>query len=174
MALASAAVIVIGLLGSGFLTSPTPAVPVPPIAGDVGISVAPVSVSPAKVSKTKGADAGIIADPVKALRNNFPDNPLNHLHGPGLHHVTVSAHAAGPMAVVGYLVPTGLGAAYGAVKNRTTWSLTQQALGRGYLAAIFVQTGKSGVPITCQIVVDGKVTNTETTSGQYGRAICLG
>jgi hypothetical protein len=174
MALACAAVILIGLIGSGFLTSPTPSVSVPPIAGDAGVSVAPVSVSPAKVAKARGAKAGLTADPVKALRSKFPDNPLNHLRGPGLHHVTVSAHAAGPMAVVGYLVPTGLGATYGAVKNRSTWSLTEQALGRGYLAAIFVQSGKSGVAITCQVVVDGKVTNTETTSGSYGRAICLG
>jgi hypothetical protein len=173
MALASAAVIVIGLLGAGFLSSPAPALKTPPLAGDAGASTAPTSVSPSATPKTKGKNS-LNGDPVRTLRNRFPDNPLNHLRGPGLHHVTVSAHAAGRMTVVGYLVPTGLGATYGSVKDRSSWTLTQQAIGPGYLAAIFVQTGKTGVPITCQIVIDGKVTSTETTSGAYGRALCLG
>jgi hypothetical protein len=30
------------------------------------------------------------------------------------------------------------------------------------------------VPVTCTISVDGKATNSETTSGSYGRAVCLG
>jgi hypothetical protein len=72
-------------------------------------------------------------------------------------------------------VPTGLGSAYDTVKPRGRhWSMTEKALGKGYLAALFIQSGKAGVPVTCTVVVDGRVTNTETTSGSYGRSVCLG
>lgn len=179
VALACAAVVLVGLLGQGFLSSPgpSPSVSAPAAAGGAGLSTAPASpaASPSRKAKPTATATGLTSDPLKTLRAQFPDNPLNHLRGPGLHDVVISATSAADIAVVGYLVPTGLGAPYGTAKPHShTWSNAQQAIGRGYLAAVFVQTGRSGTPITCRIVVDGKVTNTETTSGAYGRAVCLG
>jgi hypothetical protein len=177
VALACAAVILIGLLASGFLSasSKSPSV-APPEAGASGpTTTAPASPSPSKASsKRTSAPSGLVTDPVAALREQFPDNPLNHLRGPGLHHVVLNVSSGRPIAVLGYLVPTGLGAPYGTVKHQTHWTNQQQAIGPGYLAAIFVQTDSSGTPITCSVTVDGKRTNTETTSGAYGRAVCLG
>jgi hypothetical protein len=178
VALACLVVIVVGLFASGFLSSPTPAVSVPPVAG------APATTAPSSpatrsatghASKSAVGAIGLTADPLKTLRLAFPDNPLNHLRGPGLHNVTITADSAAPIAVVGYLVPTGLGAPYGTVRPHSGhWSVTQQAVGGGYLAAVFVQTGAAGTPIVCRVNVDGRVTNSETTSGSYGRAVCLG
>lgn len=173
--LACVTVLLVGLLAQGFLSSPAPSVP--SAAGAVDTSTAvPTSPAPSKGKANKqGTGSTLVSDPVGALRSRFPDNPLNHLHGAGLHQVVISASSRGPMTVVGYLVPTGLGSSYGVVKGHPrSWSISEQALGRGYLAAIFLQTGRDGVPITCTVTVDGKVTNTETTSGGYGRAVCLG
>jgi hypothetical protein len=179
IALACAAVILIGLLASGFLSgsskSPSVAPPQAGASGSTDTALASPSPSKAKGSSTRtGAAGGLVTDPVAALRDQFPDNPLNHLHGPGLHHVVLDVRSSRTIPVLGYLVPTGLGAPYGAVKHQTHWTNQQQAIGRGYLAAIFVQTDGSGAPITCTVTVDGKRTNTETTSGAYGRAVCLG
>jgi hypothetical protein len=72
-------------------------------------------------------------------------------------------------------VPTGLGSTYGVVKRHPkSWSVSERALGRGYLAAVFIQTDRSGAPVTCTVSVDGKVTDRETASGAYGRTVCLG
>jgi hypothetical protein len=172
--LACVTVLLVGLLAQGFLSSPAPSVP--PAAGAVDTSTAvPTSPAPSKAAKKHAAGSTLVSDPAAALRSHFPDNPLNHLHGAGLHQVVISATSREPMTVVGYLVPTGLGSSYGVVKGHPrSWSMSEQALGRGYLAAIFLQTGRDGVPITCTVRVDGKVTNSETTSGGYGRAVCLG
>lgn len=175
--LACIAVLLVGLLAQGFLSSPAPSVGVPDAAGGTGALPSTVSTSPSPVKSKPAKDgkSGLVQDPVAALRARFPDNPLNHLDTHALHQVTISASAPGQMAVVGYLVPTGLGSSYGTVDgHRSSWSLSEQALGGGYLAAVFIQTGKSGIPITCRITVDGKVKSTETTSGSYGRALCLG
>jgi hypothetical protein len=176
--LACAAVILVGLLGGGFLSSPAASPSVsPPAAAGTGLNPTPHPSPTASSGKAspKATATGLVTDPVATLRAQFPDNPLNHLRGAGLHDLVLSASSPEPIAVIGYLVPTGLGAPYGSVKTHSThWSNRQQAIGKGYLAAIFVQTGRSGAPITCTISVDGKVTNTETTSGAYGRAVCLG
>jgi len=170
-------VLVIGLLAQGFLSSPAPAVHVPSAAGGAATTPAPHP-SPSKSKPAhghKGSNGQVVTDPVQHLRDVLPDNPLNHLRGGELHEVTVSASSAGPMPVIGYLVPTGMGSAYGSVGgHRSPWSLHEQALGSGYLAAIFIQAGRAGLPVTCTVTVDGKVTSSETTSGGYGRAVCLG
>jgi hypothetical protein len=178
VALACIAVLVIGLLAQGFLGSPAPAVHLPQAAGGGSLSTPPPDPSP---SHSKGAhghkhsNGQVVTDPVQHLRNVLPDNPLNHLQGGKLHEVTITATSAGPMPVIGYLVPTGMGSAYGSVGgHRSPWSLHEQALGSGYLAALFIQAGRDGQPVTCTITVDGKVTSRESTSGGYGRAVCLG
>ena len=172
--LACLVVLMIGLLAQGFLSSPAPAVSMPG-AGDQGAALTP-SASPSSSPAKHGGkgDNHLVTNPVQRLRNAFPDNPLNHLKAGQLHEVTVAASAPGRMAVVGYLVPTGLGSTYGSVNGRSHWSITEQALGGGYLAAIYLQTDKSGTPITCTVTVDGAVTSSQTTSGSYGRALCLG
>ena len=174
--LACAVVLIVGLIAQGFLSSAAPAASVR--AGDGGYST-PAPAPLASKSAGKHHDGtpgnGLVGNPMQQLRNVLPDNPLNHLNTHELHQVTVSASAPGRIAVLGYLIPTGLGSAYGVVHtNSHSWSVSEQALGGGYLAAIFIQTGKDGTPLTCTITVDGKVTSSQTTSGSYGRAVCLG
>jgi hypothetical protein len=177
--LACALALIVGLLASGFLSSPAPAVSPPGAAAggsDLGLTPSPIpSSSPATHHKPGSKQSGLVQNPVNQLRQALPDNPLNHLNRALLHNVRISASAPGHMAVLGYLVPTGLGAAYGAVHtNSHSWSMSEQALGKGYLAAVFIQTGRSGIPITCTVTVDGRVTSRETASSPYGRAVCIG
>lgn len=172
--LACVAVILGGLLIEGFLSSPAPSVAAPVDQSVTSASAQPgASKAPHKKAATKASS--IETDPVGVLRSAFPYNPLNHLRAHGVHDVVVSATSAGPIAVLGYLVPTGLGKSYGGVDNHPRhWSMSERAVGSGYLAAIFLQAGKSGAPVTCTITIDGKVTDRQTTSGSYGRAVCLG
>jgi hypothetical protein len=179
VALACLAVLLVGLLAQGFFSSPAPSVALPQANGDssgAGIGALTPSPSPSKGKPGKNGDGPLVNDPVGQLRNVLPDNPLNHLVTGQLHDVTVAATSSDPtIPVLGYLVPTGLGAAYGSLNgHRSGWSLHQQALGKGYLAAIFIQAGKTGAPVTCTVTVDGRVTSSQTTSGPYGRAVCLG
>lgn len=175
-------VVLIGLLASGFLSSPAPKDNVPAGAGaptTIGSASGPLSsptTSPS-ASPSKKASAPVTSDQavLGTLRNRFPDNPLNHLTGAGIHNVVVQASSASGFPLVGWLVPTGLGDTYGTLRNTNGhWTLSERAVGKGYLAAIFIQAGRAGVPVTCKVTVDGKVTNTETTSGSYGRTVCLG
>jgi hypothetical protein len=176
IALACVAVLLAGLLWQGFLNSPAPDVNPPAAAAPLPTDTLPTpSVSPkASKSTTTGTgttDQGVLA----TLRGRFPDNPLNHLSGAGVHDVVIQVDSAAPVPVLGWLVPTGLSNTYGTRDNGSGhFSLSQQALGKGYLAAIFIQAGKLGLPVTCRVIVDGKVTNQETTSGPYGRTVCLG
>jgi hypothetical protein len=176
--LACALVLLVGLLAAGFFSSPAPSVNMPGSAGGVDLNLTPSplpSSSAATHHKPGSKQNGLVQDPVNALRQALPDNPLNHLNRGLIHNVTISASAPGHMAVLGYLVPTGLGSAYGAVHtNHNSWTMSEQALGRGYLAAVFIQTDRSGIPITCTVTVDGKVTSRETASSPYGRAVCIG
>lgn len=172
--LACLVVLLIGLLAQGFLSSPAPAISADGHAGGgIGALTPSPSPSPSK-GKPGKTGQGMVKSPLRELRNAFPDNPLNHLNTGELHQVVISASAPGQMAVVGYLVPTGLGSSYGEVRGRHSWSISEQALGGGYLAAIFIQTDKAATPITCTITVDGRVKSSQTTSGSYGRALCLG
>ena len=175
--LACVAVLLVGLLAEGFLSSSAPSSDVPQGAGADTNSSVLGSTAPSKSAK-KHVDkpgTGPVGNPLAALRSKFPDNPLNHLRGAGVHQVAVSVSSGGRALVLGYLIPTGLGSSYGQVKGHPrTWSMSEKAIGRGYLAAIFVQAEKDGAPVTCRVVVDGTVTDSETTSGSYGRAICLG
>jgi len=179
--LACITVLLVGLIAQGFLSS-SPSTGAPDAAATGGLSLGPsgsglhpskTAKASASPSKGKGKVGG--NDALQILRSRFPDNPLNHLNRALLHNVRISASAPGHMAVLGYLVPTGLGAAYGAVHtNSHSWSMSEQALGKGYLAAVFIQTGRSGIPITCTVTVDGRVTSRETASSPYGRAVCIG
>jgi hypothetical protein len=112
----------------------------------------------------------------------LPVTTLSGVVGGGLsfapgstHKVTLSATSAVSMVRVGYLAPTSPDSPYGDIKGvGTHWSVTITALGRPAYAIIFIQAGAAGIPITCKITVDGHVSNTATTSGPYGRTVCLG
>src|SRR5262249_28089205 len=136
--LACLVVLLIGLLTQGFLSSSAPAV-APRAAGDgLGSFTTPPASpepSPSKTKANAGGNGQLVTDPVQRLRNVLPDNPLNHLPANELHNVTVSASAGRSIPVLGFLIPTGLGTPYGAIKHHSHWSMSEQALGKGYLAA---------------------------------------
>lgn len=180
VALACLLVLLVGLLSQGFLSSPAPKAAPPAAAGSSAPAGPAASTPPASPSPTvrKSATGTISAGDqavLRTLRDRFPDNPLNQLRGGQIHQVTIEARSAGSFPVLGWLVPTGLGNTYGTQHNANgTWTLSQRAIGKGYLAAVFLQAGRAGVPVTCRVIVDGRVTDSETTSGSYGRTVCLG
>lgn len=176
IALVCLGVLLAGLLWQGFLNSPAPDV-APPAAAQVAPSDTLPTPSPSPSSRrtTKGDAATTDQGVMRTLRSKFPYNPLNHLSGDGIHTVVVEVTSATPTPILGWLVPTGLSDSYGSKRNYVgPFSLSQRALGGGYLAAVFIQAGKLGVPVTCRVIVDGRVTSEETTSGAYGRNVCLG
>ena len=173
IALVCVAVLLAGLLWQGFLNSPAPDVTPPAAAQGPSLSDSAPTPSPSakRGTGTPATDQGVM----RTLRSQFPYNPLNHLRGDGIHTVVVEVTSAAPTPILGWLVPTGLSNSYGSERNYVgTFSLSQRALGGGYLAAVFIQAGKLGIPVTCRVIVDGRVTNEETTSGAYGRNVCLG
>ncbi|MGI8677597.1 MAG: hypothetical protein ACR2LX_02700 [Jatrophihabitans sp.] len=179
-ALAGLVVLLVGLLRQGALTAPASSPTAPPAAGGIGVpSIAtgmpPVSPSSPPARSTRSAINGGDQTVLRTLRSQFPDNPLNHLNGGAFHQVTIEARSASQYSALGWLIPTGLSNTFGSRNNVSrTWTLSQRAIGKGYLAAVFLQAGRDGTPVTCRVIVDGKVTDTKTTSGSYGRTVCVG
>lgn len=181
-ALAAAAIVLAGLLSQNFLSSPAPAATPLKALGQgatptPGADAAAGAAGPGAASTRPSGSKSLVAgnDVLQTLKNTLPDNPLNHLRGAAVHQVVIETNSAEPVPVVGWLIPTGLSNTFGTDKNPSGhFSLSQRALGKGYLAAVFIQAGRTGAPVTCRVIVDGKVTASETTSGAYGRTICLG
>jgi hypothetical protein len=89
--------------------------------------------------------------------------------------VVLSMTSAAPIAYVGYIVPTSLDHSTGTVSSPgTSWSLTTTAYGPPDYAQLFSLAGPAGVPVTCTITVNGRVTETRTTSGPYDQLFCQG
>lgn len=89
--------------------------------------------------------------------------------------VVLSMTSAAPIAYVGYIVPTSLDRSTGTVTSPgTSWSLTTTAYGPPDHAQLFSLAGPAGVPVTCTITVDGRVTESRTTSGPYDQLFCQG
>jgi hypothetical protein len=89
--------------------------------------------------------------------------------------VVLSMTSAAPIAYVGYIVPTSLDTSTGTVTSPgTSWSLTTIGYGPPDYAQLFSLAGPAGVPVTCTITVNGKVTETRTTSGPYDQLFCQG
>lgn len=179
VALACLAVLLVGLLTAGFLSSPGPAPHVPPAAQRALASAYAGADGAVVASGSTGAATAVgpatTGDVSGTLHSVLPDNPLNHLRGADVHRVVVEVYSSAPVGEVGYFVPTGTTHTYGTARPAgDRWQISQQALGSGYLAAVFVQAGGGGTPITCRVIVDGKVTSHSTTSGAYGRTVCLG
>lgn len=92
------------------------------------------------------------------------------------HKIVLRVTSTANILAIGYLVPRSPNASYGIVKHGLgrTWSLRTTAIGTPYYAALFVQAGQRGDPVTCTIEVDGKIANSETTKAAYGRQVCIG
>lgn len=152
-------------------TKPDAGVSTPPDTSDFGLPGA----SPSGTATTNGL-------PARGAITSLPQITITGYQGGGLvfapgsqHTVVLSVHSSAPVGRVGYIVPTSPSASYGDVTvHGTTWTLTTQAFGKPAYALIFIQTGQAGTPITCSVTVDGHLSNTETTSGEYGRQVCLG
>lgn len=108
----------------------------------------------------------------------FPSSLVNQLGrvnraGPP-HDVKLVVNSSGSVARIGYLVPTADSSPYANIGGPPSpWSLALTAHGNGYLAAIFVQAGGTGAPVTCRIMIDGVTKSVRTTQGAYGRQMCL-
>ncbi|PZS20038.1 MAG: hypothetical protein DLM57_02680 [Pseudonocardiales bacterium] len=90
------------------------------------------------------------------------------------HSIVLKITSASAIGKLGYLVPTSSDASYGIVTSPGShWSLTTKAVGRPGYAVIFIQAGGRGTPITCAVSVDGVVKDTKTTSGPFGKAVCV-
>lgn len=91
------------------------------------------------------------------------------------HELMLTVNSATRIGRLGYLVPTSPDASYGDLQFKgSKWSLGTKVVGKPNYAAIFVQAGATGTPITCTVTVDGVVRDKKTTSGAYGRAVCVG
>lgn len=89
--------------------------------------------------------------------------------------IVLTMTSAEPIAYVGYVVPTSLDHQTGTVRNPgTSWSLSTVGYGPPDHAQLFSLAGPTGVPVTCTITVNGKVTETRTTSGPYDQLFCQG
>ena len=89
--------------------------------------------------------------------------------------ITLSMTSAAPIAYVGYVVPTSLDHPTGTVTDPgTSWSLTTIGYGPPDHAQLFSIAGPTGVPVTCTITVNGKVTERRTTTGPYDQMFCQG
>lgn len=91
------------------------------------------------------------------------------------HELILTVNSATRIGRLGYLVPTSPDASYGDLPFKgSKWSLGTKVVGKPNYAAIFIQAGATGTPITCTVMVDGVVRDTKKTSGAYGRAVCVG
>lgn len=91
------------------------------------------------------------------------------------HHLVVHVTSQHTIARLGYVIPTSLDHSVADKRDVTPpFTLTTQVYGRPAYAEVFIQTDGTGAAITCTVEVDGKVTSTETTSGKYGRQVCIG
>jgi hypothetical protein len=113
---------------------------------------------------------------------DLPRTTLTPGQPPGIAFGTLTTHAlvltvtsAGRIPRLGYIVPTSQKSSYGDVKSPGAhWAMSTAVVGRPAYAAVFIQAGTQGTPITCRVSVDGATTSVKTTSGPYGRAVCIG
>lgn len=123
-------------------------------------------------------------DPAAAAGQGFAGAGINSLTGltgsggiSGIpkHTIALRVTSASPLAYVGYVVPTSLDNSTGTViEPGRSWSMTTVGYGPPDYAQIFSLAGPAGVPVTCTITVDGKVTEQRTTSGPYDQLFCQG
>lgn len=109
-------------------------------------------------------------------------NSLNGLSGNGgilgipKHTVVMRITSSSPIAYVGWVMPTSIdNDTTGTVKGLgTSWSLTKRGYGPPDYAQLFSIESPGGTPVTCTITVDGRVTESRTTTGPYDQLFCQG
>lgn len=164
-------------LGDSFpTTSPT----------DAPLTELPTVTPSGTPTKAGGSISSQVASGLKGLSGHGGSVKGGTLQLPGLqggsmykylpkHHITLRVSSPAPIGTVGYIMPTSLNNSSGVVKNvQTGWSLNSIVYGDPDYAQIFVQAGARGYPITCTIVVDGRVTEQRSTEGPYGQLVCQG
>ena len=104
-----------------------------------------------------------------------PAQPGFTIVPPPTHRLVLTAWSSQDIGTVGYLVPTSANDAYGSAKNvGARWSLHTTVTGDPDYAVFFVGAGPSGATVHCRLSVDGKVLDTASTRGNYGRGVCIG
>ena len=148
-------------------------------AGPTG-SAAPATPSPSpSPSAASGAARANAFDP-NAL--SLPPYTITPPAAPGFafatpaeHRIVLAASSRHAIGRVGYLAPTSPDHPSGDVKHvGRQWAVHTTVTGSPYYALVFVQAGADGTPITCSITLDGKVLSRKSTSGAYGRQVCVG
>lgn len=90
------------------------------------------------------------------------------------HRLTVRLSSSGPVGHVVYIIPTSKNDRGSTLVTASSWSLTTTVYGPPDYAAVFGQGAHDGRAVTCEITVDGKVTERRTTKGPYGAMWCVG
>lgn len=90
--------------------------------------------------------------------------------------ISLSLTSSTPIAYVGYIVPTDVDQEYTGVQKEigTSWSLTKTGYGPPDYAQMFSIQSPGGAPVTCTIRIDGRVTESRTTTGPYDQLFCQG
>lgn len=138
------------------------------------------SVTPGPVASSSSGGAGLGGG--LAIPRTLPPYTITPAENPGFvfapvrkYRLVMTVTSSQTLPRLGYLIPTSPDHAYGdiPVPGGKRWTLHTTVTGRPHYAALFVQAGAAGTPITCTISLDGVAKDTETTSGPYGRQVCL-
>lgn len=91
------------------------------------------------------------------------------------HTLTIRLSSPRPLGLVAYVIPTSTNDSQGSlVENGNTWTLTTTVYGNPDYAVVYLQAGPEGKAETCEITVDGKVTERRSTEGPYSTMWCQG
>lgn len=91
------------------------------------------------------------------------------------HTLTIRLTAPQALGLVAYVIPTSTDHPQGShVESGRTWSLTTTVYGNPDYAVVYLQAGAGGKPETCEITVDGRVTERRSTDGPYSTMWCQG
>jgi hypothetical protein len=84
--------------------------------------------------------------------------------------------SAKPVSVaLAWRIPTSRSGKEGSSKYvGRSWSHSAVVYGNPAYAQLLVLSGPEGVPVTCQIVVDGRVSDDRSTTTPYGSTMCQG
>lgn len=90
------------------------------------------------------------------------------------HRFTIRLTSPNAIGWTGYVIPTSKDPKGSAFVKGNTWTLTTTVYGPPDYGVVFIQAGPDGRPATCEITVDGRVTERRSTRGPYGTLWCQG
>lgn len=90
------------------------------------------------------------------------------------HRITLKVTSAAPIGTIGWTLLYTDGPTSGRVNAGRSWSMTRTVYGEPDYARLFFGSGGDSTPVTCTIIVDGKVTEQRSTSGPYAQMMCQG